>query len=53
METHQQGLLVVTFLQGFMGVSRMCMGDIFGGIYALLLATLGYNARVRRAQGVQ
>jgi len=46
METHQKGLLVVTFAQGVMGITRICMGDIFGGIYALLLATLGYNSRI-------
>lgn len=45
-ETHQKGLLVVTFAQGVMGITRICMGDVFGGIYALLLATLGYNSRI-------
>jgi len=46
METHQRGILVVTFAQGVMGFARICMGDVFGGIYALLLATLGYNSRI-------
>ena len=38
---HQRGLLVVTFFQGSLGLTRMCLGDVFGGAYALLLATLG------------
>mmetsp|Transcript_18962 Transcript_18962/g.42836 ORF Transcript_18962/g.42836 Transcript_18962/m.42836 type:complete len:384 (-) Transcript_18962:64-1215(-) len=41
----QRGLLVATFLQGSLGLLRMCLGDFFSGSYTLLLATLGYNSR--------
>eukprot|EP00397_Hematodinium_sp_SG-2012_P035697 GEMP01038437.1.p1 GENE.GEMP01038437.1~~GEMP01038437.1.p1 ORF type:complete len:345 (+),score=83.14 GEMP01038437.1:182-1216(+) len=46
METHKRGVLVATFLQGSFGLIRMSMGDIYGGIYAILLATLGYNSLI-------
>lgn len=41
----QRGLLVATFLQGSLGLLRICLGDFFSGSYTLLLATLGYNSR--------
>lgn len=46
LETHRNGILVVTFFQGVFGIVRMTSGDVFGGIYALFLATLGYNSRI-------
>merc|ERR1712050_779621 len=39
------GLLVATFVQGSLGLFRICLGDVFSGSYTLLLATLGYNSR--------
>jgi len=41
----EKGVLVATFVQGSLGIGRMCLGDVFSGAYALLLATLGYNSR--------
>jgi hypothetical protein len=41
----ERGVLVATFVQGSLGLVRICLGDVFSGSYALLLATLGYNAR--------
>jgi len=41
----QTGIVVATFVQGSMGVVRILLGDVFGGCYTLLLATLGFNAR--------
>jgi len=41
----ERGVLVATFLQGSLGLVRICLGDVFSGCYTLLLATLGYNAR--------
>ncbi|CAD7964903.1 unnamed protein product [Amoebophrya sp. A25] len=45
MPAQQNGMLVVTFLQGSLALGRIFLGDIFGGAYALMLATLGYNSR--------
>jgi len=45
LEELQQGVLVSTFLQGSLGIARVCLGDVFSGTYQLLLATLGFNAR--------
>merc|ERR550537_2011061 len=42
----ERGVLVATFVQGSLGIVRICLGDVFSGSYTLLLATLGYNARV-------
>ena len=33
MQSHQRGLLVATFIQGSMGLTRMFLGDVFGGAY--------------------
>lgn len=41
----ENGILVITFVQGSLGVVRICMGDVYSGCYTLLLATLGYNSR--------
>lgn len=41
----ERGILVATFVQGSLGLLRICLGDVFSGSYTLLLATLGYNAR--------
>lgn len=41
----ENGILVITFIQGSLGIVRICMGDIYSGCYTLLLATLGYNSR--------
>eukprot|EP00929_Paragymnodinium_shiwhaense_P007577 TRINITY_DN111492_c0_g1_i1.p1 TRINITY_DN111492_c0_g1~~TRINITY_DN111492_c0_g1_i1.p1 ORF type:complete len:452 (+),score=72.57 TRINITY_DN111492_c0_g1_i1:167-1522(+) len=41
----EQGVLVATFMQGSLGLVKIVSGDFFSGSYALLLATLGYNAR--------
>jgi len=41
----ERGILVATFVQGSLGLVRICLGDVFSGSYTLLLATLGYNAR--------
>jgi len=45
LEDLEKGVLVATFVQGSLGIVRICLGDVFSGLYALLLATLGYNAR--------
>ena len=45
MESQQNGILAITALQGCFGITRMFIGDFFGGSYALMLATLGYNSR--------
>mmetsp|Transcript_1123 Transcript_1123/g.2414 ORF Transcript_1123/g.2414 Transcript_1123/m.2414 type:complete len:874 (+) Transcript_1123:349-2970(+) len=45
MPAQQNGMLVVTFCQGSLALGRMFLGDVFGGAYALMLATLGYNSR--------
>lgn len=45
MEELEGGVLVATFLQGSLGLVRICLGDVYQGAYALLLATLGFNAR--------
>ena len=45
MPAHQAGIMVVTFAQGSLGLGRIFLGDVFGGTYALLLATLGFNTR--------
>lgn len=45
LEGYQKSILVLTFIQGSGGLARMCVGDVFGGAYTLLLATLGYNSR--------
>jgi len=45
LEDLEQGVLVSTFLQGSLGIARVCLGDVFSGTYQLLLATLGFNAR--------
>merc|ERR1712050_611363 len=41
----ENGILVATFVQGSLGLFRICLGDVFSGSYTLLLATLGYNSR--------
>jgi hypothetical protein len=41
----EKGVLVATFVQGSLGIVRICLGDAFSGCYGLLLATLGYNSR--------
>jgi hypothetical protein len=45
MQELEKGVLVATFVQGSLGIVRMCLGDVFSGAYGLLLATLGYNSR--------
>merc|ERR1719183_3129630 len=45
MQELEKGILVATFVQGSLGILRMCLGDVFSGAYGLLLATLGYNSR--------
>ncbi|CAD7922295.1 unnamed protein product [Amoebophrya sp. A120] len=45
MSSQQNGMLVVTFCQGSLALGRIFLGDVFGGAYALMLATLGYNSR--------
>merc|ERR1719247_772377 len=45
MQELEKGVLVATFVQGSLGIVRMCLGDVFSGCYGLLLATLGYNSR--------
>merc|ERR1719183_733830 len=45
MQELEKGVLVATFVQGSLGIVRMCLGDVFSGSYGLLLATLGYNSR--------
>merc|ERR1719160_736698 len=45
LEGYQKAILVLTFIQESGGLARMCIGDVFGGAYTLLLATLGYNSR--------
>lgn len=45
MQELEKGVLVATFVQGSLGIIRMCLGDVFSGCYGLLLATLGYNSR--------
>lgn len=45
MEGLERGVLVATFVQGSLGLLRICLGDVFNGAYILLLATLGFNAR--------
>lgn len=45
MQELEKGVLVATFVQGSLGIMRICLGDVFSGAYALLLATLGYNSR--------
>lgn len=41
----EKGILVATFVQGSVGLLKICLGDVFSGAYTLLLATLGYNSR--------
>merc|ERR550539_543305 len=41
----ENGILVATFVQGSLGLLRICLGDAFSGSYTLLLATLGFNSR--------
>jgi hypothetical protein len=41
----QTGIFWLTLLQGSIGGCRVYLGDVFGGAYALLLATLGFNSR--------
>lgn len=45
LEDLEKGILVATFIQGSLGLIRICLGDVFSGSYTLLLATLGYNSR--------
>jgi len=45
MKELETGVLCATFVQGSLGILRMCLGDVFSGAYGLLLATLGYNSR--------
>jgi len=45
MKDLERGLLVATFVQGSLGLVRICLGDVFSGSYSLLLATLGFNSR--------
>jgi hypothetical protein len=45
MQELEKGVLVATFVQGSLGLLRICLGDVFSGCYSLLLATLGYNSR--------
>mmetsp|Transcript_55696 Transcript_55696/g.129702 ORF Transcript_55696/g.129702 Transcript_55696/m.129702 type:complete len:433 (-) Transcript_55696:104-1402(-) len=39
------GIILTTFIQGSLGLLRICLGDVFNGCYSLLLATLGFNSR--------
>ncbi len=45
MNAHQRALFLITLAQGGLGACRIFLGDVFGGAYALMLATLGYNSR--------
>lgn len=44
-EDLEKGLLVITFMQGSLGLLKIGLGDFIGGAYTLLLATIGFNSR--------
>mmetsp|Transcript_83563 Transcript_83563/g.174798 ORF Transcript_83563/g.174798 Transcript_83563/m.174798 type:complete len:311 (-) Transcript_83563:107-1039(-) len=41
----EDSLYYTTLIQGSIGLARICNGDVFTGIYAVLLSMVGFNAR--------
>lgn len=45
-QAHSQGIFWITILQGLFSSARIVQGDLFGGVYGLMLAVLGHRARL-------